>query len=150
MEIRRLTENFAVSPQISCDDAEEIARLGFVKVISNRPDCEEEGQPKSLEVMKAVSRAGAGYLHIPIVGSDISAEDIAEMRRALQRAQGPVFAFCRTGTRSAKLWALASARDRTTDDILTRAANAGYDLSALKEAIDEQRKMKSEICNEEA
>jgi sulfide:quinone oxidoreductase len=148
MEIRPLSSDFAVSPQIACADAEEIARLGYVKVISNRPDGEEPHQPTSLEMMKSVSRAGIGYLHIPVVGGDISADDVSEMRRALQRASGPVLAFCRSGARSARLWALAVAPHRRTDDILSRAAAAGYDLSALSDAIDAQRNIFVESCND--
>jgi uncharacterized protein (TIGR01244 family) len=58
------------------------------------------------------------------------------MVEALETARGPVLAFCRSGTRSTYLWALA--RHRLGDDgeqLIAKAANAGYDLSAIRSVI---------------
>ncbi len=54
----------------------------------------------------------------------------------MEELKGPVLAFCRTGTRSTTLWALAEARHLDPDAILTTAAEAGYDLGALKPRLD--------------
>ncbi|OZB14271.1 MAG: TIGR01244 family protein, partial [Hyphomonas sp. 34-62-18] len=39
-DIRRVTPDFAVAPQISEADVEEIAAAGFKTIIANRPDGE--------------------------------------------------------------------------------------------------------------
>jgi uncharacterized protein (TIGR01244 family) len=55
---------------------------------------------------------------------------VEAMAEALE--QGPVLAFCRSGTRSTCLWALARSSRGADPDILIRdAAEAGYDLRPL-------------------
>ena len=135
MDIRDITPGFAVSPQISKEDAEAIAASGFCKVINNRPDGEEDDQPSSMNIMNAVSNQGVGYLHIPISGSDISSRDIADFRNALQSAGGPVLAYCRSGMRSTKLWALYEVEKRSVYDVIQMAARAGYDLTGFADQL---------------
>src|SRR3546814_6091189 len=50
------------------------------------------------------------YTAIPIDHTGFSHPQIDAMRAALDAARGPVLAFCRSGTRSAHLWALAEAK----------------------------------------
>jgi sulfide:quinone oxidoreductase len=71
-----------------------------------------------------------------VVSGKITDEDVASFAQALDEVKGPVLAFCRTGTRSATLWALAEARHLAPEAILATAAEAGYDLAALKPRLD--------------
>ncbi|MDO9488770.1 MAG: sulfur transferase domain-containing protein, partial [Sphingomonadaceae bacterium] len=51
---------------------------------------------------------------------------------ALAGAAGPVLAFCRSGTRSTNLWALASAaQGGDAEAIVAAAGGAGYDVSGM-------------------
>ena len=54
-------------------------------------------------------------------------------------AETPVLAFCRTGTRSTTLWALTQASEQDNASILATAEQAGYDLSALADRLDQRR-----------
>ncbi len=55
----------------------------------------------------------------------------------LAEAGGPVLAFCRSGTRSCNLWALASASRGGDPDALTaKAAGAGYDIAGIRPLLD--------------
>ena len=54
------------------------------------------------------------------------------MREALDTMPGPILGFCRTGTRTTFLWALANAGRRPTDEIVAAASAAGYDVSPLR------------------
>ena len=55
------------------------------------------------------------------------------MGRALDEAEGTMLAFCRSGTRSTFLWALAQANRGADGETLVRqAAEAGYDLSPIR------------------
>jgi len=57
---------------------------------------------------------------------------------AMAAADGPVLAFCRSGTRSCNLWALAMARQGAEpDELLAKAAAAGYDLSGIRMILDQ-------------
>ena len=61
---------------------------------------------------------------------------IDAMATALAEAGGPVLAFCRSGTRSTLLWALARGRDGGDPAALAAtAAAAGYDLSPIRSLI---------------
>jgi uncharacterized protein (TIGR01244 family) len=118
-----------VSGQIA---PEEIASLGVTTLINNRPDGEEPGQPSSDVIAAAAEAAGIDYRHIPVAGG-IAQPQVAQMADALAQARGPVLAFCRSGTRSTYLWALARARLGDDAEALTaKAAAAGYDLSPIR------------------
>ena len=127
--MRQLDAAVTVSGQIL---PEEVAALGVALIINNRPDGEEPGQPRSDEIAAAAEAAGIAYRHIPVAGG-FSLPQVAEMADALAAAEGPVLAFCKSGTRSPYLWALA--RSRIGDDaetLVAKAAAAGYDLAPIR------------------
>jgi uncharacterized protein (TIGR01244 family) len=49
----------------------------------------------------------------------------------LEQAQGPILAFCRSGTRSIVTWSLSQAVSgtRSRDELIALGRQAGYDLS---------------------
>jgi uncharacterized protein (TIGR01244 family) len=48
-----------------------------------------------------------------------------------------VLAYCRSGTRSCNLWALARAkRGDHPDTLMAKAAAAGYDLTGIRAMLD--------------
>jgi sulfide:quinone oxidoreductase len=136
MQSARLTPNVSVSPQITENDHEEIARAGFKALINNRPDGEAPDQPRSATLEAAAKRLGLAYRHIPVVSGQISDEQVDAFKDAVTSAGGPTLAFCRTGTRSTTLWALAAARHLAPDAIQSKAAAAGYDLQALRPRLE--------------
>lgn len=132
MRTRPLIDGLAVSPQISVADIELLAQQGVRGIINNRPDGKAPDQPASAELAAAASAAGMTYRHVPFAGGAIDPGTVTDFARALAELPRPVLAFCRSGTRSTTLWALAAAREgRAVDDILARAQAAGYDLAAL-------------------
>jgi sulfide:quinone oxidoreductase len=139
MKIATLTPSFSVSHQISEADLGSLAAQGFRAVISNRPDGEAGDQPANAALAAAARRAGLAYREVPVVSGKISDDDVAAFARALDEIEGPVLAFCRTGTRSATLWALAEAQRREPQAILATAAAAGYDLQALEPRLAARR-----------
>lgn len=132
---RKLTDDLSVCAFVKPEEIAGLAR-DFRTIINNRPDCEEPGQASSAELEAAARRAGLDYVHLPVVPGQITDEQVAAFDRALANAPGPVLAFCRTGTRSASLWALSQSGQRETDAILAAAAAAGYDLQALRPRIE--------------
>jgi sulfide:quinone oxidoreductase len=136
MKIAKLTPFLSVSPQIAGADLGTLAAQGFRAVVNNRPDGEAEDQPASAMLAAAAERVGLDYRHVPAVSGKITDDDVAAFAEALEEVKGPVLAFCRTGTRSTTLWALAEARHLDPQVILTTAAEAGYDLAALKPRLD--------------
>ena len=131
-DIRKVTDDFAVAPQIDLSDVAEAAGQGFCLLINNRPDGEAPDQPTSAQVEAAARAAGLDYVHIPVRGGP-TLEQVEAMRTALAQAKGPALAFCRSGTRSIVTWTLGQARagDRPPEALLRLGAQAGYDLSAV-------------------
>lgn len=133
----RIDDRFFASPQISVDDVADAKALGMTTIVNNRPDGEEPSAPQGAEIEAAAIAAGMGYLAIPVTHAGFSGPQVAEMAVALETAPGPVLAYCRSGTRSTLLWALA--RAQLGDDkasLNAKAAAGGYDLSSIEPLID--------------
>ena len=129
-EFRHVTDQISVAPQIALEDLPRAAELGFKLVINNRPDGEEPGQPTGAEVEAAARAAGLDYVHIPVRGGP-TPDQVEANYRAVEAAEGPVLAFCRSGTRSIVTWSLGQfqADERSADELVELGAQAGYDLS---------------------
>ncbi|MBV6658243.1 MAG: TIGR01244 family phosphatase [Devosiaceae bacterium] len=129
MDIRKVTETFAVSPQIEVSDIPAIAEAGFTAIICNRPDEEEAGQPAFEEIAAAAKQAGLATFSVPIASGMFGPQHVTQMQNLIDEADGPILAYCRSGTRSIMLWAFQEVTKRPRDEVLRDAALAGYDLS---------------------
>jgi len=137
MLFKALDETISVSPQITVADLQLAAAQGFKAVICNRPDDEEVGQLTAKELKRHAEALGMSFTHIPVTHAGFSQLQIDEMVIALSRARGPVLAFCRSGTRSTLLWALAQVKLSQSPDVLeAKAAAQGYDLKPIRAMLD--------------
>jgi uncharacterized protein (TIGR01244 family) len=133
---RTLDDTISVHGQVTEEDVVAARAQGFTTLINNRPDGEQPGQPTGAEIAAAAQTAGLDYVAIPVDHSGFGEDQVAAMRQALGAAPGPVLAFCRSGTRSTFLWALARARmGDDADTLIGKAAAAGYDLSPIRPAL---------------
>lgn len=136
--IRRIDDSISVAPQISVEDIAAIKAAGFTAIVNNRPDDEQDGQPAGDTIRAAAEAAGLAYSAIPITHAGFSLPQVTAMVEILEGAEGPVLAFCRSGTRSCNLWALAQARMGEHPAVLIeKAADAGYDLGGLRPLLDQ-------------
>jgi uncharacterized protein (TIGR01244 family) len=134
--MRELDDSTFVAGQIAAEDVAELAAQGVTMIVNNRPDGEEPGQPEAAAIEAAARAAGLDYHFIPVAGG-LSLEQIDAMAAALAKARGPVLAFCRSGTRSTFLWALARSRmGDPGDELAATAAAAGFDLAPIKGLLD--------------
>ena len=134
---RRLDDTILVAPQIAPEDLADAAALGVTLVINNRPDGEEEGQTEGQVIANAAEQAGLGYRAIPVTHAGFSHGQVEAMAEALGQAGGPVLAYCRSGTRSTFLWALARAKLGDHPAVLVEKAEAaGYDLRPIRPMLD--------------
>ena len=125
-----ITSSLSVAPQIAPDDVAEAAAQGIRTIVNNRPDGESFDQPPGAEIAAACAAAGIAYVAIPIDHTGFSLEQVDAMAEAMQ--SGPVLAFCRSGTRSCNLWALAAARQGGDPaEIMAAAAAGGYNVAGL-------------------
>lgn len=132
MQPRTINDTFSVSPQIHAEDVAELARQGFRSIICNRPDGEGADQTEYAAIERAAAEAGLETRYVPVVPGNIGNSDIEKFAHALEDLPSPTLAYCRSGTRSATLWALtAGSAGKSPNDILRATLNAGYDLSGL-------------------
>jgi uncharacterized protein (TIGR01244 family) len=108
LPIRALNDDVSVAPQMGPEDAAQVAAAGFRSVVNNRPDYEHgPDQPSSAEVEAAVRALGLEFHHLPVAGGYQTPQQIAAMAELLQQLPKPVLMYCRSGSRSANLYAQA-------------------------------------------
>ncbi len=131
MKTMRLSGRVMVSPQIAADDFAALARAGVRAVINNRPDGEEPGQLSSAEATNLAAENGLAYHHIPITAATLSDAAVTAFRQDVAAAGGEVLAYCRSGTRSATLWALGAilAGEISREEALALGRANGLDLA---------------------
>jgi len=136
-DFRQLTDDFWVSPQIGTGDVAEAKTLGVTLIVNNRPEGEAPEQVPGAAIEAAARAAGVEYRAIPVTHAGFSEEQVRAMTEAIEEAGGPVLAYCRSGTRSTLLWALAqAARGEDPDRIAAAAAGGGYDVTPVRALID--------------
>jgi len=128
----RLDERTLVAGQIAPADVAALKQQGVTMIVNNRPDGEDVGQPKSADIEQAARDAGIAYRHVPIARG-MGPSDVEAMRAAIHDAgDGTLFAFCRSGNRSALAWAVARSEDGMPRDELERCmSEAGFNLGPV-------------------
>ena len=147
MDTRTLDKSFAVSAQIAAADLAEIAKAGYKTVICNRPDGEGNDQPLFHEIEEAARAAGIEAHYLPVESGKVSDADAEAFGEKLEAAPKPVFAYCRSGTRSVTLWSLSRAGRMPLADILAAAKTAGYDMSGVVRRIANQGRTPGEAVD---
>jgi sulfide:quinone oxidoreductase len=141
MDLHKVTDDLTVGGQIDPAEIPHLAAQGIRSLICNRPDGEVPGQPSFSAVEEAAAAAGIKTCYLPVVSSAIGDADVAAFGKALEELPKPIFAYCRSGTRSTVLWALSeAAAKRRIENILSTAREAGYDLSALGPRLEKMQR----------
>lgn len=136
MDIRAVTADYAVSPQIAPSDMAAIKEAGFSTVISNRPDGEVTPDLYNAALAEAAAAAGLTFVENPFGAMGLGLETISRQAEAIAASEGAVLAYCRSGTRSATIWAFAAAGKMDTDAIIDALRKAGYPLDGMRPQIE--------------
>ena len=128
MPYARLDDRMSVAPQITPDDLPDLIAQGFKAVVCNRPDDEVPPDLSSAALRAACEGAGIVFFDNPLSPGGLTGEAVAAQAGAMRDADGPALAYCASGTRSAILWAFATAGEnhKSTEDILKALDAAGY------------------------
>ncbi|MBW6417282.1 TIGR01244 family sulfur transferase [Celeribacter sp. PS-C1] len=132
MEFNKINDQITVSGQITPDEVSILKEKGFKTLICNRPDVEVEPGLASDVLEQAAKEAGLSFAYLPIFPGQFTEELISETARALSELPAPVYAYCRSGTRSTTAWALAQSGQMEPETIISQAADAGYDMTGLR------------------
>ncbi len=136
MNINQVTKDYAVSGQIVPADLVEIAAAGFTSVICNRPDSEISSDLHAQFIEPEAKRLGLHFVINPISNQGLLMENLRLQAKAIEESNGPVFAYCRSGTRSTICWALVQADRMPVDQIIAAAAHAGYQIENMRPQIE--------------
>ena len=68
MSVRPLSPTVWASPQLAPEALAALAAAGVRRIVSNRPDGEEPGQPTAAEMEQAARDAGMAFAWIPVTG----------------------------------------------------------------------------------
>ncbi len=134
MDIRPLSPDYAVSPQIDPEDMGAIKAAGYKTIIDNRPDSEIPPSHQTDPMREAAEAAGLRFVANPIIGGALTMENVTAQAEAMP--DGPVLAYCASGNRSSIVWGLAQAGRMDTDAIIDAGARAGYQLEPIREQIN--------------
>jgi len=109
IQLQQLSPDVCVAPQLGPESMASVAQAGFKSVVNNRPDFEGgPDQPTHASIEAAAKAAGLVYEFLPVAPNYQSPEEIARFADLLATLPKPVLAFCRTGTRSGKLYRAAT------------------------------------------
>lgn len=135
---RKIDEKTYASPQIGIAEVAYAKALGIGLIVNNRPEGEADDQTPGADIESAAREAGIDYIAIPVSHAGFSMPQVEAMQQALTKAgDAPALAYCRSGTRSTLLWALAQARSGVNpDEIAAKAAGAGYDIGPIRATVD--------------
>jgi sulfide:quinone oxidoreductase len=133
-----LDEHTLIAGQIQPENFADIAKAGVRLVVANRPDGEAlMGQPDAAQIEAAAKAAGIAFFYLPFTAGTLTPAHVAQFAQVLKAADGPVLAYCRSGSRSSLLWAAAKvANGAVVDDVLAQAQGAGIDLAQARNMID--------------
>ena len=135
MIIKNITADFAVAEQLSVADVDALAAQGVKGLMCNRPDGETPEQPAYAQIEAAAIRNGLQIRHVPVVSGAISDADIAAFGAAFAELPRPLVAFCRSGSRSANLWAMdQAAQGAATEPVLAAGRAAETRARSLSAA----------------
>ena len=136
MDIRALTPDYAVSPQIEPSDLAAIKAAGFTTVIDNRPDGEIPAHLHAAEMQAAAKALGLQFVINPVISGALTPANITAQAAAVAESDGPVFAYCASGNRCSVVWALVNAGTRPTAELIGIPARFGYNLEHLRGQLD--------------
>ena len=131
MQINNLSGLYNVSPQISVTDLEFLSENGFEKIICNRPDFEVPPSFQSNVIEKVATEIGLSFEYHPLTFENMNAENIEKQMAFIKESEGPVLAYCTSGTRCAAIWALGQIGKMSKDEILKTTLESGYNLQGL-------------------
>ncbi len=137
MNSRQLTPRYHVSPQIAPEDVSALREAGFTTVICNRPDSEVPTELQSAAMRAAVEAAGLRFETLELTHQTMTPDNVARQKSLIEESEGPVLAYCASGTRCSVVWALGQAGSMSADEILAHTSQAGYDLQGLRGTLEQ-------------
>ena len=103
--VQQLSADVCVTGQLDPAAMAWAAQKSFKSVINNRPDFEGgPAQPTNAAIEAAAREAGLAYAFLPVSPAIQTPQEVARFAQLMAELPKPILAFCRSGTRSGKLY----------------------------------------------
>lgn len=135
MDLRQITPDYSVTPQIAPSDVGALAAMGVKMLICNRPDAENPPALQAAAIQAEADKHGIAFVFNPFSGQSMTQDHIDEQADAIADSDGPVVAYCASGNRSTVVWAFGVAGEVPVDTIIEIAASHGYPFEQLRPAL---------------
>lgn len=116
-----------------------LAKAGFKSILNNQPDGEVDRFQSASFIESEAKRLGLGYAYAPLSSRTPPRDQLALYAAALASLPAPIYAFCYSGARSAAGCALLLTGSMEVDEVIAEFNTAGFDLSALRPWLVEER-----------
>lgn len=136
MDIKPITDNYAVSPQIEATDIASLVKAGFTTVICNRPDTEVPPALQAEQIQASAEAAGLKFVINPVVHGQLTQEILDIQAAEIDASVGKCFAYCASGNRSTVVWALGNAGKMPTSQIIAAGEAQGYQLESMRNQLE--------------
>lgn len=138
-DFKAINTKFSVSGALASGDLAVLKSMGFKTIISNLPNEEVQNGFDSNQASAEAKSLGMTYIHMPANGATVTDNEIVDQfATILDTAAQPVFAHCKSGTRSAILYAMFLARTIETNTIINQMEKVGFELDFLEDEFEEQ------------
>ena len=136
-DFKTINSNFSVAGALSVGDMEQAKKLGLSTVINNLPD-DEVLNGFTTDVAGATAKSlGLNYHYLPVTGASLNDQDnIDQFRKIISKSNSPVLAHCKSGTRSAVLWGLASSQSKKPARVIEELAAAHFEFDFLEDEFE--------------
>ena len=107
MKLMQLNNQVSVSDQLTVDDIAELKQLGIELLVCNRPDGEDVGQTPFADIKQAAEAAGMNTGLLAFSSYRITDQDRDQLIELI-KTQQKIHLYCRSGSRSRRLWISAN------------------------------------------
>lgn len=107
MNLVQLNNQVSVSDQITVDDIAELKNLGVELLVCNRPDDEDVGQTPFADIKMTAEAAGLKTALLAFSSYQITNQSRDQLV-ALINTHQKIHLYCRSGSRSRRLWRSAN------------------------------------------
>ena len=136
MDIRQITPDYFVAPQLDPADMLEIAAAGITTIICNRPDAEVPPAYQADAIEAAAVAAGLAFHRLPLTHTTMTPDNVQRHAAMIAGSDGPTLAYCASGTRSTVVWTLGHAKAMGVDAVLNAARAGGYNLDNIRPTLE--------------
>lgn len=136
MDIRQITPDYFVAPQVDPADMVDVAAAGITTVICNRPDGEVPPTFQADAVEAAALAAGLAFHRLPLTHTTMTPAIAQQQADLIAGSEGPTLAYCASGTRSTVVWTLGHAGALGVDEVLNAARAGGYNLDNIRPTLE--------------